>query len=78
MPDLYIAEEVTGNTFRIGGGVAGAKVSWLLFGLRDDPYMRANPVQTVQTKTGDEAGTYLNPELYGQPESKALGYQPQD
>jgi hypothetical protein len=74
MPDLYIAQKVVGRSFRIGGGVPGAEVSWLLFGLRDDPYLRANPVQTESLKTGAEVGTYLSPELYGQPAHKALGY----
>jgi hypothetical protein len=31
-PDLYIAEEITDNRFKIAGGKQGMKVSWLVTG----------------------------------------------
>jgi hypothetical protein len=76
---LYIAQEVqattTGSQFKIAGGSAGLKVSWQVTALRNDPYMQANGTPVVVDKPIDEQGTYLYPELYGQPESTALSYQ---
>jgi hypothetical protein len=74
MPNLHVAEEIEGDTFRIAGGVPGMKVSWLLTGIRHDPYAEANRVVVQQTKPAGELGTYLHPELYGQPASLALGH----
>ncbi|MBL4591956.1 MAG: hypothetical protein JKY96_08355, partial [Phycisphaerales bacterium] len=34
MPNLYISSEVSANEFAIAGGVAGAKVSWQVTGIR--------------------------------------------
>ena len=31
-PNLYIAEEISGNRFKIAGGKAGSKVSWQVTG----------------------------------------------
>lgn len=71
---VYIAQEVRDNRFKIAGGTPGQKVSWLVIGRRNDPYMQqyAHPVE--QAKTGAELGAYLYPDLYGQPLD--LGYQP--
>jgi hypothetical protein len=74
-PNLYIAEEVTGNQFKIAGGTPGLKVSWLLYGQRNDPWMQDNPQSDVVNKPASEAGTYLYPQGYGQPASSTLGYQ---
>ena len=74
MPNLHIAEEIAGNTFRIAGGVPGMKVSWLLTGIRHDPYAEAHRIAVEQVKPAGELGTYLHPELYGQPASLAFGH----
>lgn len=42
-PGLYVAEEVSGNRFRIAGGPAGVKVSWQLPAVRSDRRMREHP-----------------------------------
>ncbi|MDX1616783.1 MAG: hypothetical protein R3300_20920 [Candidatus Promineifilaceae bacterium] len=69
-PDLYIAAEIAANRFQIAGGLPGAKVSWQVTGIRNDPYARENRIQVVEEKPAAEQGTYLYPELYGQPEEK--------
>ena len=74
MPNLHIAEEIAGNTFRIAGGMPGMKVSWLLTGIRHDPYAESARIAVEQRKPDGEQGTYLHPELYGQPASLALGH----
>ncbi len=74
MPNLYIAEEITGNHFKIAGGVAGKKVSWLIMGQRNDPWMRDHPQSDVMDKPANEAGTYLYPQGYDQPETSSVDY----
>ncbi len=74
MPNLYIAEEIEGNTFRIAGGVPGKKVSWEVTAIRNDPYLRDHPAQSEEDKPIEEQGTYLYPEGYGQPSSLGLEY----
>lgn len=68
-------ENVPTVTFRISGGVAGAKVSWEVKAIRNDPWMRRAEAPVESEKTGDEKGKYLHPELFGQPKEKAITYQ---
>jgi hypothetical protein len=72
MPNLYVAEEIQGNTFKIAGGVAGKKVSWTVYGQRNDPWLRDHPQPDVAPKPAGEAGTYLYPQGYGQAASLAV------
>ena len=44
MPNLYIKTEEKNNSFAIGGGVPGGRVSWQITGIRHDPYILANPI----------------------------------
>lgn len=75
---LYVKSEVSGNNFVIAGGVAGMKVSWTLTAERNDPYLQQNPDNRLVElpKTGDAAGKYLVPSLFGQPESAGIYYKP--
>jgi hypothetical protein len=75
MPDLHVAQEVQGNSFRIGGGKPGLKVSWQVTATRSDPYALAHPIQTVQDKIDNEQGKYLHPTEWGQPKSLGIGYE---
>jgi hypothetical protein len=72
---VYIAQEMQGNRFKIAGGTTGLRVSWQVTGIRHDPYAEANRIPVVVDKPANEQGTYLYPELYGQPESAGLDYQ---
>lgn len=74
-PNLYIAEEISGNSFRIAGGTPGQKVSWQVTGIRHDAYANAHRIPVEQNKTQEERGTYIHPELFGQPASKGLDRQ---
>lgn len=71
-PDLYVAQEIEGNSFKIAGGKADSKVSWQVTGIRQDPYAEQNRIPVEQDKPASEKGLYLNPELYGQPPSKSV------
>jgi hypothetical protein len=64
---LYIAEEITGNQFRIAGGRAGMKVSWQVTGVRHDAYAKMHPLAVESDKQGEERGHYLHPDAFGQP-----------
>lgn len=71
-PNLYVAQEIAGNSFKIAGGAPNSKVSWQVTGIRHDPYAEQNRIQPEVTKPTDEQGKYLHPEVYGQPESERI------
>ena len=50
------------------------KASWQVTGIRHGPYADALRIQVEVDKPPDERGTYLFPELYGQPPEMALRY----
>lgn len=61
---VYVAEEVNGNQFKIAGGKPGMKVSWQVTGVRNDPFAQKYRVQVEVEKPAAERGTYLHPEAY--------------
>ena len=73
--NLYIAQEIENNRFRIAGGEPGLKVSWQVTGSRHDAYAEANPLPVEEDKQPGELGTYLHPEEYGKPRTEGLDYQ---
>jgi hypothetical protein len=76
MRDLHIASEVSGNTFQIGGGTPGGKVSWEVSGVRQDAAARAHPITVEEDKSEQHRGRYLNPEAYGADRSRAIHAAP--
>ena len=66
----YVAEEIAGNQFKIGGGIAGRKVSWQVTGIRHDAYANAHRIQVEEPKPAAAVGTYLHPDAFGQPVEK--------
>jgi hypothetical protein len=73
-PNLYIAQEVQGNSFRVAGGSPGMKVSWQVTGVRQDAYAKAHPLEVEVDKPEGERGYYIHPELYGQPKEKGIDW----
>lgn len=69
-PNLYIAEEIVENHFKIAGGVPGLKVSWQVTGIRQDAWANAHRIPIEQSKPKAERGSYLHPSLFNQPETK--------
>jgi hypothetical protein len=68
MQDLHVKEKVRENRFLIAGGAPGGEVSWMVTGVRKDPYILANPIVPEVRKGPDalaRAGEYLFPEYYG-------------
>jgi hypothetical protein len=64
---LYVAEEIGGNQFRIAGGRAGMKPSWQVTGVRRDAYSKAHALVVESDKQGEERSHYLHPDAFGQP-----------
>jgi len=71
-PGLYIAQKVSGNSFKIAGGAPGIEVSWQITGVRQDRFAQANPLVVEQVKSATERGYFIHPELYGAPEDKGI------
>ena len=66
----YVAVEIAGNQFTIGGGIPGRKVSWQVTGIRHDAFANAHRIQVEELKPDGAVGTYLHPEASGQPVEK--------
>ena len=71
-PHLHVAQEVVGNSFRIGGGVGGMKVSWQITGVRQDAFANAQRIPVEEDKPEKDRGSYLHPEAFGQPSEKRV------
>jgi len=71
---VYIADEMANNQFKVSGGKPGMKVSWQVTGTRQDAWANAHRIPVEQIKPEDEHGTYLHPELFGAPETSAVGW----
>jgi hypothetical protein len=69
---VYIAEKVSGNRFKIAGGVQGLEVSWQVTGVRQDPYAEKHRIRVEEEKPPQERGKYLHPDLYGATESMKI------
>lgn len=60
-----VAEEISGNTFKIKTDKPNVKVSWQVAGVRQDAAANYYRIQDEVEKTGNEKGFYLVPEAYG-------------
>ena len=70
-PNLYVAEEIAGNRFRIAGGAPGGRVSWLVTGVRQDRWANAHRVPVEEDKPEAERGLYLHPDVFGQRDTRS-------
>jgi hypothetical protein len=70
--DLYIAEKIHNNRFKIAGGSPGLEVSWQVTGKRQDGWAQAHPFTPEQEKPINEQNYYLHPELFGQPSTRSI------
>jgi hypothetical protein len=71
-PNLYVAEEISNNRFKIAGGTSAMKVCWQVTGIRKDAVVQAKPFVVEQDKPTDERGYYQHPEAHGQPLEKGI------
>lgn len=70
---VYVADEVKDNRFRIAGGKPGLIVSWQITAVRNDPYAARHPYVVEINKKPEERGRFLYPEGYGLPASMRIG-----
>jgi hypothetical protein len=70
-----VASKIQGNQFTIKTDKPNVEVSWQVTGIRQDAYMKAHPMVVEQDKPANERGTYIHPELFGQPEEKSLSWK---
>jgi hypothetical protein len=66
-PNLYVAEKISGNRFKIAGGTDGMEVSWQVTGVRKDAYAERHRIPVEESKPATERGHYLHPEAFGLP-----------
>lgn len=60
-----VAEEISGNTFRIKTDKPNVKVSWQVAGVRQDAAANLYRIENEVEKPANEKGFYLIPEAYG-------------
>ncbi len=60
-PNLFILEEVSKHSFKIGGGQAWLKVSWMVTGIRQDTWANAHRIPVEEEKSKEEKGLSLHP-----------------
>ncbi|MDQ5825682.1 MAG: hypothetical protein M3441_15930 [Chloroflexota bacterium] len=70
-----VGSKIKDNKFTIKTDKPNVEVSWQVTGVRKDPYAKKYPMEAEVAKPQDEQGLYRNPELYGQPPEKAIGYE---
>jgi hypothetical protein len=68
-PNIFVKEEVKGNSFKVSGGNANQKISWTVYAERNDLVLQKYPQKrnTEVEKRAVDKGTYQHPELYGLP-----------
>ena len=74
-PNVYIAEEITNNRFKIAGGSPERKVSWQVTGIRHDAFAETHRIEVEVEKTAEERGKYLHPKEHGMPETMGIDYE---
>ena len=70
---IFVSEEIKDNQFKIAGGKAGMKVSWIVTATRNDAYTRDHIGEEVIEKEAHERNTYLYPEGFGKSQKQAFG-----
>jgi hypothetical protein len=63
-PNLYIAQEISHNRFKIAGGKSGSKVSWQVTGIRHDAWANTHRIKVEEDKPADQRGKYMSPEQF--------------
>lgn len=64
-----VTREIEDKRFQIRTSKGGVKVSWRVDAIRNDRWVRRNNIPVEPAKPSEFRGTYLQPDLYGKPES---------
>jgi hypothetical protein len=70
-----VAQEIDNDRFIIATDKPNVKVSWLIAATRNDPDTLDKAFSVEQDKPASAAGTYIDPEAYGQPASQQQDYR---
>ena len=72
--NLYIAEEISGNTLiKVAGGKREVRFRGKWTGVRQDAYAKAHRINVEEDKPEQQREHYLHPELFGATEKAAIG-----
>jgi len=72
-----VAEEISGNRFKIRTSAPHVKVSWQVTGIRHDAWAEKNRIKVEVKKDDRERGFYLYPEVFNQPEERGIMWSQQ-
>lgn len=72
-----VADEVRDNTFTVKTDQPNTRVCWQVTGIRKDRWAEKNRIVVESDKPDHERGTYLHPDVHGEPESRATAYEPE-
>jgi hypothetical protein len=71
-PNLHVSRRIERNRFSIAGGAPGLEVCWLVTGVRQDAWAKANPLRVEPLKDSQDRGRYLHPKLFGGRASQSI------
>jgi hypothetical protein len=70
-----VSQEIENNRFTIKTDKPNVKVSWLVTGIRHDPYAEAHRIQVEVDKPDREQGKYMHPTEWGISETMGIDYE---
>jgi len=65
-----VARKIKNNAFKIRTSAPNVEVSWRVEAVRNDLYVRVHGAPVEEDKSAENRGTFLQPELYGMPQSR--------
>jgi hypothetical protein len=72
MAQAVVASQIKDNRFTIRTDQPGVMVSWLVTGVRQDPWANNHRITVEEDKPLEDRDLYLHPEIHNQPESRGL------
>lgn len=69
---VYIAEKIEGNQFKVAGGSPGLEISWQVTGVRNDPLAQKDRVVVEVDKELENKGYYLHAKAYNKGEDQSI------
>jgi hypothetical protein len=74
MAQAAVTTEIHDNRFTVQTDRPGVTVSWLVIGVRHDPWANAHCIPVEEAKPQAERGFYLHPEIHAQPATRGIVY----
>jgi hypothetical protein len=70
-----VVRKIAGNRFTVRTSAPRVEVSWLVTGVRHDPYAEAHRIPVEEWKPDARRGRYLHPEVRGQAKDRAEDWE---